>query len=205
MSIACTHVPLVDEGSVVDLYVHHSRGKSIFQTNLTWLEEGRPRRLSSLPISTWTLLTTSIKEYQTGLARYATRIYLRMIMPIYMAWFLSLFVFDLETVHRSLNYHPGYIAMYYLSLIGLITLAACVACQYKQYHVDQVFLPAVQTVLTELQPKLTEAGFEVALMVETGQWFGKPSRAFLRFRPLNTGGDGGGGGDLEDPRSAMMN
>ena len=178
-AVAYKNVRLVDDRSI-DLYVYNSRGKGLW-SNDAWLEEGRPRELSSLNLATWSLLTTSIREYQTGLRRYTAKIALRMILPIYFLWFMSLFVVDLEGVHSM---DPVFIVAYYFSLIAMICLSFMVAAYFKQQHVDEVFNPAVQAVLQELNPKLLEAGYEVVLMVETGAWCQKPTKAFLRFSPI---------------------
>ena len=177
---AYKEVRLVDDRSI-DLYVYQSRGKGLW-SNDKWLEDGRPRELSNLNLSTWSLLTTSIKEYQTGLRRHAAKIVLRMILPIYFLWFGSLFIVDLETLHGSSS--VGFIMAYYWCLIVLIWAAIMVGAHYKQIYVDTVFNPAVASVLEELAPKLTEAGFEVTFMVETGKRCQKPSKSFLRFTPL---------------------
>ena len=145
------------------------------------MEEARPRELSSLNLSTWSLLTTSIREYQTGMRRHAAKIVLRMIVPIYVLWFASLFIVDLESVHTA---DLAWIFVYYFGLIVMVYLAIMVGAHYKQKHVDEVFNPAVSTVLEELAPKLTEAGWEVVFMVETGRWCQKPSKSFLRFNRL---------------------
>lgn len=179
-AVAYKQVRLVDD-RYIDLYVYQSRGKGLW-TNDQWLEDGRPRELSNLNLSTWSLLTTSIKEYQTGLRRHAAKTVLRMILPIYILWFGSLFIVDLESVHGSNN--VGYILAYYMLLIIMVYAAIMVGAHYKQVHVDTVFNPAVAAVLEELAPKLTEAGFEVTFMVESGAWCQKPSKSFLRFTPL---------------------
>lgn len=178
-AIAYKNVRLVDDRSV-DLYVYSSRGKGLW-TNDAWLEEGRPRELSSLPLATWSLLTTSVREYQTGVRRYSAKIALRMILPIYVLWFGSLFIFDLEGVHGM---EAHFIALYYFTLMALVFVAIMIASHFKQQHVDETFHPSVQEVLQELNPKLMEAGYEVQYMVEHGSWCRKPTKAFLRFAPL---------------------
>ena len=186
--IAYTNVRLVEDRSV-DLFVYKSSGRGLWSEE-QWLEEGRPRALSSLNLATWSLLTTSIREYQTGVRRYGAKIALRMILPLYAAWFGSLFVLDFEGVH-SLDAH--WIVMYYLSLVALLFMAAMIAAHFRDVNVQQNFHPAVQAVLDELQPKLMETGYEVQYMVEQGQWCPrKPSKAFLRFIPLPDGEAGAG-------------
>lgn len=179
-AVAYKNVRLVEDKSV-DLYIHHSRGKGIFSYD-AWLEEGRPRELSSLNLSTWSLLTTSIKEYQLGLRQYAGRIYVRMILPIYFLWFFFLFLFG------SMDYDDGddgLMIMYsWFGLIVMVVVSLMASKHFQQRHVDEVFNPAVQSVLDELAPKLTECGWDVVLMVETGRWCVKPTKSFLRFTPL---------------------
>jgi hypothetical protein len=169
------------EDRAVDLHVYNSGGRGLW-SNDAWLEEGRPRELSRLNLATWSLLTTSIREYQTGVRRYQAKMVLRMILPIYALWFGSLFIVDLEGVH-TMDAH--WIVSYYMTLIALIIAAGMFASHLRQKHVEQNFHPAVQSVLQELNPKLIEAGFEVQYMVQEGQWFPrKPSKSFLRFTPL---------------------
>jgi len=168
-----TTVRLVNDRSI-DLYVYHSRGKGIWRRNDDkWLEEGRPRELSALTLSTWSLLSTSIRDYQTGLQQYLGRLLTRMLLPLYVVWFGSLFLVNLE-----------FVLGYYLILLLALSLIIIVSSYYKQKYVDEVFNPAVATVVEELATKLLEAGFEVQFMVETGEWFKRPSRSFLRFNPI---------------------
>ena len=181
-SVSYSNVRL-NEYRNIDLYVHHSSGKfaGLWGQDRPWLQDGRPRDLSDVSLATWSLLTTSIKEYQTGMRRYTTKIYLRMILPVYLIWVVSLFFVSLEGVHQS---EEVFIVAYYFIFVAIVVFAAMVAAHYKQKHVDEVFNPAVQTVIEELQDKLNECGYEVVFMVETGSWCQKASLGFLRFTPL---------------------
>jgi hypothetical protein len=178
-TVAYRNVRLVEDRSV-DLYIHHSRGKGIWSYH-AWLEEGRPRELASLNLATWSLLTTSVKEYQLGLRQAASRVYVRMVLPMYVIWLLSTFGLAFfptggTEILMSIVIPFGFLAMVVVSVM----VSSC----FQQNYVDRVFNPAVQSVLDELEPKLTEAGFEVTLMVETGAWCVKPTKSFLRFTPL---------------------
>lgn len=138
---------------------------------------GRPRELSSLSLSTWSLLTTSIREYQRGQRQYAAKVYLRMILPVYIVWVVSLFVdIGLES--------PAFFIMGYLFLIIMIGVSFFVAAHYRQQQVNEVFHPAVSTVIEELTPQLTATGYEVVYMVDPGSGCRQPAKAFLRFTPI---------------------
>jgi len=96
-AVAYSQVQLVDASQQpVDLFVFNAkRGKSrLFECwsskSEAWLEEGRPRELSSLPLATWSLLTTSVKEYQRGLREVNLRILRRIMLPTYVAWIIAL-------------------------------------------------------------------------------------------------------------------
>jgi hypothetical protein len=178
-TVAYRNVRLVEDRSV-DLYIHHSRGKGIWSYH-AWLEEGRPRELSSLNLSTWSLLTTSVKEYQLGLRQAAARVYVRMMLPMYVIWLLctmGLASYPTDATENLLSILISF------GFLGMIVVSMMVSSSFQQNYVDRVFNPAVQSVLDELEPKLTEAGYEVTLMVETGSWCVKPTKSFLRFTPL---------------------
>jgi hypothetical protein len=176
--VAYRNVRLVEDRSV-DLFIHHSRGKGIWSYN-AWLEEGRPRELASLNLATWSLLTTSVKEYQLGLRQAAARVYVRMVLPMYVVWIMC----TIGLTSNSSVTEDLISVVITFGFLGMIVASLMVSSCYQQQYVDQVFNPAVQSVLDELEPKLTEAGYEVTLMVETGAWCVKPTKAFLRFTPL---------------------
>ncbi|CAB9504340.1 expressed unknown protein [Seminavis robusta] len=178
-AVAYSNVRLVEDRSV-DLYIHNSRGKGIWKTQ-AWLEEGRPRELASLNIATWSLLTTSIKDYQLGLRQAKARIYVRMVLPMYFLWLMCLMG---ATSYTTIQEADMINLITSFGLIAMIFVSLMVSSHFQQVHVDEVFNPAVQSVLQELAPKLTEAGWEVTLMTEAGSWCRRPTVSFLRFTPL---------------------
>lgn len=184
-AVAYERVALNEDGQPVDLLVHHSRGRSIFTSvvRVAWLGEGRPRELSSVKLATWSLLTTSIQEYQRGLREHSMRIVRRGILPIYVVWVLGLYVLMMNGFDVV-----GQVVLdfYWYGLLFILVASVMVSKHYTQQHVDRVFHPAVQTVLQELDQPLRDSGYSVTLMVDNGSWFPviKETRSFLRFEPL---------------------
>ena len=190
-AVAYSQVQLVDASQQpVDLFIFNAkRGKSRMfdcwsSKSESWLEEGRPRELSSLPLATWSLLTTSVKEYQRGLRDMNLRIMRRIMIPTYIIWFLVLI--GSGTAYGNGNRGKGDL----ISVMGWIgccvTLVASVFVlrYYTQKHAQEVFHPSIQIVLQELGTPLSSAGFDVRLMVEEDKIGGKPVVSFLRFTPL---------------------
>lgn len=72
-------------------------------------------------------------------------------------------------------------------LIIVLISSVFITKYYTQKHVVEVFHPAVQTVLQELDEKLIESGYDVKLFVQNGSWSfptPKPTISFLRLTPL---------------------
>ena len=180
---AYTKSLLADDGSV-DLYIHNSHEVVFHQA---WLEEGRPLELSSMDLSTWTLLSASIKQYQVGLRNYQWRVSAPILLPAfiiwfccYLFWFLSVMVFGVAEGVTSVTFFR--VSSYGLLILFFASLAA--VSYFEQSHLDRVFHPAVQGVLQELAPQVAKCGWEVVLVDQPGSWCGKPSESFLRFTPL---------------------
>merc|ERR1719378_902357 len=176
----------------IDLYCHSSAGKESFLKFCTksksWLEDGRPRELHSLPLTKWVVLTTGIKEYHCCLTETKMRVVKRMILPSYMMFFVAMVV-SMATAWPSLMSF----AMY--GLFTAIFLAAVVAKHFEQRHVDEIFNPSVQDVVKEMGPAVAESGWDMKLMVNRGTYFPpKPTVSFLRFTPRPVDGS-----ESEDP------
>jgi len=190
-AVAYSQVQLVDASQQhIDLFIFNAkRGKARFceswcSKSEAWLEEGRPRELSSLPLATWSLLTTSVKEYQRGLHEVRLRILRRIMLPTYLAWTIAL-VWLLAAYDEGNEVEGNFISAFsFFGLFLAILASVFVARRYTQNHAEEVFHPSIQTVLQELDRPLTEAGFEVRLMVEVSDGGGKPVVSFLRFTPL---------------------
>ena len=181
------------ESQPVDLYIHSSRGKSArfwsccSTHEQRWLEEGRPRELSSLPLATWSLLTTSIKEYQRGLRESSTRILRRIILPTYFIWFLCLIVSMMYIESGDVADGALISSLSWYGLIIVLIASIFITKYYTEKHVVEVFHPAVQTVLQELDGQLVQAGYDVKLFVQEGGWSfptPTPTVSFLRLTPL---------------------
>ena len=195
-AVAYSKVQLVDGSQPVDLFIYNvKRGKqrlwSCCLQHEAWLEEGRPRELSSLPLATWSLLTTSVKEYQRGLRELNLRILRRILLPAYLLWIVALLMST--SAYNEGNQEEGNL-LSTLNLWGLVLTvfaSGFIARHFTQKHAEEVFHPSIQTVLQELDRPLTESGFEVRLMIENsdGSWLppsgkSKPMVSFLRFTPL---------------------
>jgi hypothetical protein len=188
---AYSQIKLV-ESQPLDLYIHSSRGKSRFWSCLStheqlWLEEGRPRELSSLPLATWSLLTTSIKEYQRGLRECSNRILRRIILPAYFIWFLCIILSTMYIEAGSVDDGVLISSLSWYGLIIVLISSIFITKYYTQKHVVEVFHPAVQTVLQELDEQLIQSGYDVKLFVQDGSWScptPKPTVSFLRLTPL---------------------
>ena len=189
-AIAYSQVQLVDASQQpVDLFIYNSnRGKTrlfgcLSDKKESWLEEGRPRELSSLPLATWSLLTTSIKEYQRGLREVHLRTLRRILLPTYFLWVAALF-WSGAAYGEGKNKEGNFISI--LAAYGfffMLFASIFVVRYFTQKHAQDIFHPSIQTVLQELERPLLDAGFEVRLMVE-GNSTGKPVVSFLRFSPV---------------------
>jgi len=189
-AVAYRQVQLVDASQQpIDLFIYNSkRGKSrlcdCWSSNPEmWLEEGRPRELSSLPLATWSLLTTSVKEYQRGLREVSLRILRRIMLPAYFGWLLALIWSG--AAYGDGKEEKGNIvsAIAFFGLFFSIFASVFVVRHFTFRHARDIFHPSIQTVLQELDGALVAAGFEVRLMVEENS-FGNPVVSFLRFTPL---------------------
>ncbi|MGK3738157.1 MAG: hypothetical protein ACI90V_005004 [Bacillariaceae sp.] len=188
---AYSKIQLVESQSV-DLFIHSSRGKSRFWSCLStreqhWLEEGRPRELASLPLATWSLLTTSIKEYQRGLRESSNRVLRRIVLPTYFIWFVCLIISMMYIEGGDVVDGALISSISWYGLIIVLISSVFITKYYTQKHVVEVFHPAVQTVLQELDEKLIESGYDVKLFVQNGSWSfptPKPTISFLRLTPL---------------------
>ncbi|MGK3759960.1 MAG: hypothetical protein ACI8RD_012277, partial [Bacillariaceae sp.] len=152
-----------------------------------WLEEGRPRELASLPLATWSLLTTSIKEYQRGLRESSNRVLRRIVLPTYFIWFVCLIISMMYIEGGDVVDGALISSISWYGLIIVLISSVFITKYYTQKHVVEVFHPAVQTVLQELDEKLIESGYDVKLFVQNGSWSfptPKPTISFLRLTPL---------------------
>mmetsp|Transcript_5486 Transcript_5486/g.6054 ORF Transcript_5486/g.6054 Transcript_5486/m.6054 type:complete len:227 (-) Transcript_5486:176-856(-) len=190
-AVAYSQVHLVDT-KPVDLFIHSSRGKSrfwsCFSAHELWLEEGRPRDLSSLPLATWSLLTTSIKEYQRGLHELNIRIIRRFILPTYFIWFFCLMISMMYIEEGNITQGTLVSAISWYGLLIVLFASVFISKYYTQKHVDEIFHPAVKLVLEELDGQLMECGYEVRLFVQEGSYScptSTPTISFLRFTPLS--------------------
>lgn len=190
-AVAYSQVQLVDSSQKpVDLFIFNANsGKSrlfdCWSSNpRAWLEEGRPRELSSLPLATWSLLTTSVKEYQRGLREVYLRVLRRIMLPTYIAWIIALV--GSGAAYGNGNEQEGNLISALAGLGFFLTICASifVVRHFLQKHAEEVFHPSIHTVLQELDRPLAEAGFEVRLMIDGENINGKPLVSFLRFTPL---------------------
>lgn len=195
-SPAYTNVRLVEDRTI-DLYLYHSKGNRLLWSNDQWLEEGRPRELATLNLATWSLLTTSIKQYQTGLRRNSAKIAIRLLVPIYFVWLLSIIFLDSSYGINFTESEPFMILLFYGSFILYIFGALMYSRKYRNQYAIEHFHPAIETVLTELQQSLLDTGYQVEYIVQQQEsnnntsnsfWWlwccQPPSKGFLRFIPL---------------------
>ena len=182
-----------DTDEAVDLYIYNSRGSkgrycwSSWWSGgapQLWLEEGRPRPLSSVPLATWSLLTTSVKDYQRGVRELRTRILRRIILPAYFFWLVG-FLVSMKDLEEGDLVTAGWISsVSWWALVSVICAAPFLAQYWSHQHVSTIFHPAIQTVLDELSPQLMAAGFDVRLVVQQGAWwcyYSTPDESWLRF------------------------
>lgn len=178
-------------GESIDLIVYGGR-RGILSlccpSETKFLEDGRPRELSAVPLSVWSLLTTSIKDYHVAVRKLESKCTVFYLLSVYLVWILSLVLKpDTETL-------PGFLAFF-------ACIATCVvgghACRnYVRKHVEAELHPAVHRVVDELLPSIRECGFELEYAVEQGdccseKWLlfsscgTKKYRSYLRFTPLD--------------------
>jgi hypothetical protein len=103
-----------------------------------------------------------------------SRLFLALFFPSLIVYFVSLLLGnDLLVMLGSWFY----VFMLYLGLV--------LSSYYRSKHLSQVFQPAVELVLQELQPQLQQAGYTVDLVIENGSWCPpRWAKAFLRFTPI---------------------
>lgn len=157
------------------LCIYNSAGRSLW-SNQPWLSEGRPAELSSFNLATWSLLTSSIRDFQTALRVRTSKVYVRLLLPFYFVWFTSLFFLDMS---NEITFR-----IHWWCLIAIIIGARLLMYYYQQKHAEEVFHPSVRAVLEELTPKFKETGFSVTLVKETGSWCWASSKSFLQFAPF---------------------
>jgi len=149
---------------VVELVVSGSRMRWFHQD--VFIEDGRPYALRHIPISTWSLLSSSIKDYRNGLLTYNRKFVLTFLLLIYILICLPVFVPD------------G--AYYWVSQAFVIPMALiwiCVTRRFVRTYLADEFHPAVQRVVDELRPAITDCGYEVEYIVQHG-WC---NRSILRL------------------------
>ena len=152
----------------VDVVVYGRR--RFCNSNELFLEDGRPRALDSINISTWSLLSSSIKEYCNGLLSYSKKFIVCLLSAIYLVIFLPGIVFpDLP------SYAGFWIAEAFM--MSAFVVAVFVIRHYIRKYMKDEFHPAVQRVVDELRPAILDCGFDVEYIVRSG-W---TNRSFLRF------------------------
>jgi hypothetical protein len=175
-----------DEGvatAPIDLVVvGGSRG---FWSNDVYLaENGRPRELSSISLATWSLLSTSIKDYILGLYKSIAKYLIAYVFVIYIQMFVVAF-------NDSFYENPAWIVVVYWVVVALLFIPGIATLHSFLYkHCATDFHESVQSVVQELRPAIIEAGFEVDYIVEDGSCFpvlcfGKNYRSTLRFIPIH--------------------
>ena len=144
------------------------------------LEEGIPPRLaSSLDASTWVMLTSKVREYQFEFLRQGAKITCCVILPLIFLLIAAAFFLDIED--NDLIFWS-----YYSCMAAIFFGTELLKFYCRERCAKVVFHPAVQTVLEELEPKLTETGYRVELVIEPGHLCCVPSQSYyLLFTALN--------------------
>mmetsp|Transcript_29929 Transcript_29929/g.64075 ORF Transcript_29929/g.64075 Transcript_29929/m.64075 type:complete len:227 (-) Transcript_29929:453-1133(-) len=190
-AVGYSRVQLVDPSQTpTDLFVYNANFERVrlcsgwWSEPEAWLGDGRPRELSSLPLATWSLLTTSVKEYQSALLEVQRRIIRRLLIPIYIIWAAALV--SSSQAYGAVNPEKANNAMLLINLCFLLALfgTVLIARHFTQNHAKDVFQPGVDSVLRELDRPLAESGFDVKLVSGANGGDGKPSSFVLRFTPL---------------------
>lgn len=139
----------------VELVVFGSRLRC-FHQDAGFIEDGRPFALRNINISTWSLLSSSIKDYRNGLLSYKRKFVLIPLLLFYMIIFLPAF----------LPYDIFWVAQ--LCLIPAILFWIVVLRHLVAKYLKNEAHPAVQRVVDELRPAISDCGFEVEYVVDPG-------------------------------------
>jgi len=148
---------------VVELVVCGSRAPCFHRD--VFIEDGRPYALRHIPISTWSLLSSSTKDCSHGLMSYMRKSVLTFLLLIYILIFLPVFVPD----------GAYWVALASMNLVALVWI--CVAHHFVRKYLEDEFHPAVQRIVDELRPAITDCEYEVEYIV---QHCWRP-RSILRF------------------------
>ena len=117
------------------------------------LYEDRPKELSSLPLATWSLLTERVKKYLDGWLK------LKPVQILYLISFVCALIYlAFVAVTGSSNDVP-------FGVVLTVILMVLVMKHYREKYLKEDFHPLVQSLLEELGPSFTEAGFKVTLMM----------------------------------------
>ena len=169
-----------DNRKVVDVYLYHFIGSALLCRccffSLKWLDDGRPYDLSGIHIATWTFMAKQIHEHRKTMERYRRHLG-RWSFAVFLLYMISLHLVQTEKFSKNVT----------LAIQCIVLVVMIAELSYQEYygrrHKNQVFIPAVQAVIDNLQPQFREAGYEVVFVVENGCC--KPSYGLLRFTSLN--------------------
>jgi hypothetical protein len=163
------------------------------------MDLARPSELAAVPLETWSKLATRIKEQRK--CQFLGQIWVRILWwTIFLAFIFSFLVVLLPATVEMLLYiifHGSFILeeeffFFVLSWIGYASLfvACCIVSNHlEQKHIDEIFLPSVRGVLSEISVPLAVSGYEAELLradekPSSDAKFCRPERWILRFTLL---------------------
>jgi len=149
----------------------------------------RPRELVSVPLDTWSKLVTRIKEQRN--CKFMGQ---RWIKIIYWITFIGL-AFYLGMVLTPLMVesviYGGYLGIVIYLIIAWISsffllVSVCIVYNHlEQKHLEEIFLPSVRGVLSEVKTPLAASGYEAELFYAATSMHQSPTNAtiFSPFQP----------------------
>jgi len=163
------------------------------------MDLARPSELAAVPLETWSKLATRIKEQRN--CQFLGQIWVRTLWWMIFLTFVFYFLVVLlpETVEALLYiiFDGSFLLeeefwLLMLCWIGYASLfVACgiVSNHLEQKHLDEIFLPSVRGVLSEVSDRLAVSGYEAELLRADDQpssdaKFCRPERWILRFTLL---------------------
>lgn len=122
------------------------------------IDLARPRELASVPLDTWSKLATRIKAHRK--CKFLGQLWIKIM------WFIIFIGFIPFTVESVMFGFVTHRVQFIITCIGdsiLLVTVLVVHYHLKQKHLDEIFLPSVRGVLSEVKTPLAALGYEAEL------------------------------------------
>jgi hypothetical protein len=147
------------------------------------IDLARPRELASVPLDTWSKLVTRIKEQRN--CKFLGQRWIRILLwilyfvvIIYSTTEMVFFFFYIDTVELIM------LCIDWISFAFLLVTACIVSNHLEQKHLDEIFLPSVRSVLSEVNNPLAVSGYEAKLIrAANNQQSTTNATGFFPFQP----------------------